>query len=388
MCKKNKILYLSRTSNLGGAEKTLLDLIKSLNKDAYYPIVVLPDSSGLLCKELKKLDIEVIIVRFPFLRVTYNIFLLIWYAIKLLLINFNFYFLLRKNDIKIVVCNSFQDSLFISIPVKVLNKKLVIYVKNILDKNWKKYIRTKICELFSDIIIAVSSKAAEDFNLFSRRKSTVKIIYDGIDIKEFKGNFNRINILKKYPNYNNKYFSILNIGNLSELKGQYLLLESMLTNKLKDVDVQVLFLGDVNYKKDLIYKKKLIDLVHINKLNSKVFFLGYQKDVRSFIYNTDVLVHCPIIDDCFPRVILESLSFGKIVIATRTGGIPEIINDGINGFLCEISKEDLADKILFVYNNMKKLNFIRKNAEETIRKKFNFEAQIKETEKIYEELLN
>ena len=116
--------------------------------------------------------------------------------------------------------------------------------------------------------------------------------------------------------------------------------------------------------------------------------MGYQNNVKDFMLFSDLLVHCPTLDDCFPMVILESLSLGRLVVATSVGGIPEMIEDGVNGFLCKVDNEDLADKILYAYKNQNKLEHIKENATKTVKEKFTLERQFKKTEEVYYDLLS
>ncbi|NQT66638.1 MAG: glycosyltransferase family 4 protein [Actinobacteria bacterium] len=380
---RQKILYLSRTSVLGGAEISLLDLLKKINKQKYHPVVILPDREGLFFKELIENGIEVKIIRMAFLRKTYNVFLLFWFAINIFFVNFYFFFFLLKNNIEVVVCNSFQDSIFVSIPVKLLRRKQVIYIKNILDKKWKKYIRAKICDLFADKVIAISRANAKDFTYFSREKEKVAVIYDGIDIQKFRKDFSKENIYKKYGDTK---LRIINIGNLSELKGQKLLVEAICLPKIKRLDLKAFLIGGVNFRKDIKYKNDILELILKNNLEEKVYLLGFQKKIKDYIYYSDVLIHCPTIEEGLGMVVLEAFACGKVVTGTNIGGIPEMIKDKENGFLCKINKYDLAEKILYVYDNINKLESIRNNAIKTVKKDFGLDTKVKKTEKIYQSL--
>ena len=391
MIKKIKILYISRTSKFTGAENILLDIVNNLNKDIFYPIVVLPDSSGLFYEKLKQLNTNIFVIKMPFLRVTYNPFLWIWFFFSILIINFRFIFIFKKNMIDIVVCHTIQEAIYVFIPCKILRRKLIVCFKNILNKRWKKKIRAKFCEIFTDKIIAVSKKAAEDFTLFASKSyqndKMVKVIYDGIDYGKYMRNFEETNVLSKYFNKNDNDFLIINIGNLTELKGQLLLLEAITTKKLSSVSLRVLLIGEIYHKSDLAYKEKLINFIDENNLEEKVFLLGYQKDIRNFVNSSDVLVHCPVIDDALPRVILEAFCFKKVVIATRVGGIPEMVIDNKNGFLCKVDKNDLASKIFYVYKNIKKLSLVKNMAINTAKEDFSLKNQMVEVEKVYKEVL-
>ena len=160
-------------------------------------------------------------------------------------------------------------------------------------------------------------------------------------------------------------------------------MEAVAGEEFKDIDLKVFFIGEANFKKDQDYKKSIEEFIKNNNLNDKVFFLGFKKNINDYINHCDLLVHCPVLDEGFGLVIIEAFCLGKVVVATRTGGIPEIIEDGVNGFLCRIDKDDLANKILYVYNNQNKLGNIRNNAVKTIREKFTLIDQIRKTEKIY-----
>jgi len=388
--KRHNILFLSRTSILGGAQKTLLEIMKRLDKRIFNPILILPDKNGPFYTEALKHDLEIKIVRMPFLKVTYNPLKLFIFIIKIFQINIMFFSYIKKLNIKIIICNLFQESLYIGFAARALKRKRIIYIKGILDKKWKKVVRSKVCDLFADKIIAVSQKAGDDVAKYLRNTDKVMVIHEGIE-KDFTNiKFSKEIFLSNHPNLNFKDndFIILNIGNISELKGQHLLLESAATKILENTNIKFMFLGEVWFKKDLKYKNYLLNFVKQNNLDNKVFFMGYQNNVKDFMLFSDLLVHCPTLDDCFPMVILESLSLGRLVVATSVGGIPEMVEDGVNGFLCKVDKEDLANKILYVYNNQNKLGYIRDNAAKTVKEKFTLEKQFKKTEEAYYDLLS
>jgi glycosyltransferase involved in cell wall biosynthesis len=278
----------------------------------------------------------------------------------------------------------------VSFPVKILNRKLIICFKNILDSEWKKKLRAGFCNIFANSIIAVSEKALEDYTLFTSKnrsaRKLISVIHDGIDCREFKKNFKEIDVMSKYRD-DGKEFIILNIGNLTELKGQILLLEAASSEKIKDLNIRILLLGDVYHKSEMVYKERIKKYIYENNLEKKVFMPGYQPDIESYLNLADVLVHCPIKEDAFPRVILEAFCFSRIVIATKIGGIPEMIKDNYNGFLCEVNKDKLADRILYVYSNKNKLNHIGENALKSVKENFNVDGQVIETEKIYKKVL-
>lgn len=383
---KINIAYISRTSNLTGAEKITLDLVKALNKDKFKPIVFLPDNKGVFYDELTSSGIDTRIIEMPFLRITYNPFSLMKFFINIIVLNRKFKKIFENENIKIVSCNTIHEALFIFRAVSFLKLKLIICFKNILDKKWKKKIRAKFCSKFAARIIAVSKKAELDYTWFTNsKKENSVVINDSIDYKDYLNGFKSFEI--NYPGKNNLDFIIVNIGSIQELKGQLMLLQAINSDILKNYQIKVFLVGEIYHKNDTPYKLKIIDFIKENALENKVFMPGYQKDVRNYLSFSDLFVHCPVIDDAFPRVILEAFCLGKITLATRTGGIPEMIEDGFNGYLSEIDKNHLAEKIEFIYKNRDKLSMIKENALNSVKDKFSLKTQVRQTEDIYFEIL-
>jgi glycosyltransferase involved in cell wall biosynthesis len=86
--------------------------------------------------------------------------------------------------------------------------------------------------------------------------------------------------------------------------------------------------------------------VRSRNLDGKVFLAGYVEDVSLVYKASDILVH-PSFYDNIPISIIEALSAGRPVIASRVGGIPEIIADGRNGTLFDAgSAGQLAESML------------------------------------------
>lgn len=386
--KKINIAYISRTSNLTGAEKITLDIARSLNKNHFKPVIFLPDNQGAFYDALILSGIEARITDMPFLRVTCNPFLLIKFFLKIISLNKRFIQIFKKESIDIVSCNTIHEALFVFKAVRYLKLKLIVCFKNILDKKWKKKIRARFCSAFADKILAVSEKAEKDYTHFINneiKKSKSLVVNDCIDYEDYKKDFTESAL--DYPGKDKSDFIIINVGSIQELKGQLLLLRAANNPSLKEFNIKIFLIGDIYHKNDLPYKEKILQYIKDNELTDRVFLAGYQKDVRNYFYNADLFIHCPIIDDAFPRAILEAFCFKKICIGTRTGGIPEIIEDGFNGFLCEINEKHLAEKIAYVYKNKNDLKQIQENALFSVQNKFSLKRQVEETEKIYIEVL-
>ncbi len=91
--------------------------------------------------------------------------------------------------------------------------------------------------------------------------------------------------------------------------------------------------------------EKVKDKIGRLGLEKKIYAPGFVEDVRPFLLRTDV-VTIPSRIEGIPIILMEALAMGIPVVASRVGGIPSVINDGQNGFLCEPGDVDgFAEKI-------------------------------------------
>ena len=129
--------------------------------------------------------------------------------------------------------------------------------------------------------------------------------------------------------------------------------------------------GPLENHKD--YYESVQNYVRVHQLEAMVRFLGVRKDVAYLFSSSDLAIHVPIHEDPFPGVVLEAMLCGKAVIGSKSGGIPEIIDDGKNGIL--IPKNDpeaLADRLIYLKSHPKALQQLQQNAPDAIRRKFSF----------------
>ncbi|MPW37518.1 glycosyltransferase family 4 protein [Vibrio sp. B1Z05] len=106
-------------------------------------------------------------------------------------------------------------------------------------------------------------------------------------------------------------------------------------------EIQFVFLGDGRMKATLELQAS-----HL----SNVCFVGKQSNMGDWFSAADLMIH-PAYSEGLGSVILEALHCHLPVIATRAGGIPDIIDDGINGFLVDIGDaKSLAEKVQLVLN--------------------------------------
>jgi glycosyltransferase involved in cell wall biosynthesis len=122
-------------------------------------------------------------------------------------------------------------------------------------------------------------------------------------------------------------------------------------------------------------------------INNRVIFTGFRQDMPEMYSIMDIFVLSSVYEGC-SRVILETMASGKPIVATNSGGTPEIVKDGVNGFLIEPENpKELADKIAFLINNITTAKKMGETGRKTIEENFSIEKNVHQIEKIYLELI-
>lgn len=115
---------------------------------------------------------------------------------------------------------------------------------------------------------------------------------------------------------------------LAEWKGQAVLLEAL----TRLPEVQAILVGGPLFGEEA-YEAKLRSIIATKGLETRVRMLGARSDVQVLMVATDVAVHASVAPEPFGRVIVEAMLAGTPVIATRGGGVGEVVEAGETGLL-------------------------------------------------------
>jgi glycosyltransferase involved in cell wall biosynthesis len=123
-------------------------------------------------------------------------------------------------------------------------------------------------------------------------------------------------------------------------------------------------------------------------LRGKIRFLGFRRDIQDIFRAMDMLI-LPSHSEGLPNVVLEAFSFGKAVVATAVGGVPELVEHGQNGILVlPGDSKSLAEAIIKCVEDRAMRESFGKAARNTTRSRFNFEDQARKLESIYCDILS
>jgi N-acetyl-alpha-D-glucosaminyl L-malate synthase BshA len=145
-------------------------------------------------------------------------------------------------------------------------------------------------------------------------------------------------------------------------------------------DAKLMLIGDGPERHRI---ERLIDQMDLRR---NITLTGYRSDVPELLRCADTLV-LPSETESAPLTILEAMSTGLPVIATRVGGVPEIIEDGRTGFLVPLKHpEDIAEKILELHGDRDKLRRMGAAARQAILERYSTEKVVQQYLDVYEQV--
>jgi glycosyltransferase involved in cell wall biosynthesis len=170
-------------------------------------------------------------------------------------------------------------------------------------------------------------------------------------------------------------------GRMSPEKGHRDLIQAIALMGEHAARCYFLFCGDGSCKAQLEKQAQALNL------EDRIRFAGFRKDIQDIFQAMDMLI-LPSHSEGLPNVVLEAFSFGKAVVATSAGGVPELVENGKSGIL--VPPKDpklLAAAITKCAEDAALRKALGIAARDTTRLRFNFADQAKRLESIYAEIL-
>ena len=223
----------------------------------------------------------------------------------------------------------------------------------------------------------IAQRMVEDFGVPQER---IRLIPRGVDLEEFK--FWRKPKDKKQKGH---IFTIGVVGRLSPIKGHKYFLQALAKVIRVLPMVRALIVGDASCGKEK-YKEELKMLTRRLSLDRYVEFMGHQSNVPRVLSRLDVLVLPTVTQEAFGRVLIEAGACGVPVIATRVGGVVDIIEDGVNGILVAPGDPaDLASGLISLFKEPALRRRLVLAARTNVKENFTLKQMAEKTIAVYEE---
>ncbi|MCY4403371.1 MAG: glycosyltransferase family 4 protein [Candidatus Poribacteria bacterium] len=395
---KYNILYLDSGSGIGGGQRSLLLLLKMLDKERWTPYVGCLGNSP-FASEVGKTDAHVVPLTLP--EAHNKTDKVQRFTIQDLLNDFRqlrvigqLHKAVRQHRIALIHANSLSVALLGGVVAKwnripILMHKRYATSYGILDK---------ICEKLLQRVILVSEATRWDFA--SETKQT--LIYNGVDLDAFQATQAEVETLRTelfsgqngsgHGGENSKTRLVVGVvTRITPEKGIHFLVKAMA--KLKEsvlsnsADVKLLIVGGPYFQKDYEYMASLKQETTDLGVADSVIFTGFLSDTRVVTSLLDIVLVPSIIPEACPRTIIEAMAVGKPVIATPLGGSKELVTSETGILVSPENAEEIASAITELATNQDRLVRMGKAARQRAEQLFSCQKNTILTETVYTELL-
>lgn len=231
----------------------------------------------------------------------------------------------------------------------------------------------------SDVVTAVSKALVDQTYALINPDKQIETVYNFIDDRVYQKSDARL--LKSEFEISEDEKVIIHVSNFRPVKRVQDVVKSFA--KIASVmPAKLLLVGD-GPEMTIVCK-----LVREYGVEDQVIFLGKQESLEE-LYSISDLMLLLSEKESFGLVALEAMACGVPCVGTNVGGVPEVINNGINGFICEVGDiEDISNKALAILNDKSLHQQFSNQSIETAKTKFKADQIVEQYEQIYFNLLN
>lgn len=358
-----KILHLVLNLNYGGLEKFVIELSHSFSNEIDTTIVCL-EEAGALANCANNLDI-ISLNEPPGLKFK-SIF-----RIKEIVKNNNIQMIHTHNE----AAHFYGSVAGILCGVPVVHTRHGRYLHN----NRKMILLNILSSFLSSKIIGVSediTKLIKHSEYIPQKK--IMTILNGVDTDKFCPSKNEKKINSQQPNLS---FCIGNIARLVEVKDHKNLINSCVKLIDSNKKFKLIVVGDGPLR---IKLEKEVEKLNIQNY---VKFMGSRNDISELLKGFDIFVLSSI-SEGISITLLEAMASGLPVVATNVGGNPEVVVDGVTGYLVPPENPDLLAEKLEILLGDSGLRFqLGQAGRERVLQKFSIKKTAQEYEKLYSDLV-
>lgn len=348
---------------IGGGEHSFVELLTNL-PSLWRPIALVPENRG-LAKTLRTSGVDCQIVPMVSLRP--------WLAHRFVQSILLIHKLIQNTGASIVYANTSRAALYGGIAGKLTRTPVIWHCR----VGWKDPCMDRILCWIADMIIANSNATAMRFD--ATCGAELAIVHNGIDIKRF-GKIRR----SSFPMLNHGVDVLLVVARASPWKRHELAIDSFERIAGNHCNLHLVFVGGAD-----TYHPYLWDALKRRTDQSfycdRIHWIGHVDDPSPW-YKVARIFLLPSQNEPFGRVIVEAMAAGLPVVANQGGGVPEIVRDGVEGFLVTTGNvAEMASAIERILADGQLWERLSKNAKHRARS-FSLEKHISAMARIFDEI--
>ena len=315
---RKKILQLVEDLNIGGLERVVQCIVMALDRDRYDVSVWCLARGGAIADELKRKGIPVEILE---LRSYHNPVNVLRLARRM-----------RREGFHLIHTHGYFAGTFGRLAAAIAKVPVVIHHVHTVHTNLhsRHHRIERILSSGTSRIICVSGAVRENLStVLGIQSSKTCVIYNAAPCRADTCSQAEIDSVRAAMGIRPGDRVITEVASLSDNKGQAVLMEAFHRIAANHERSRLVFVGDGSRR------KRLEEQARGHGLASRVVFAGVRKDVRPVLRLTDVLVLPTIEREGLSVALVEGLCAGIPLVGSRLGGIPEVVEDGVNGVLVE-----------------------------------------------------
>lgn len=385
----SNILFIDHTAELGGGEIALLDLVRNLDTSRFHPIVLL-GSQGPLVDRLEKAGIETHVMPMgdrvintrkgtlglrALLRIK-DLGSVARYALRVSRF-------IRDHDVQLVHTNSLKADLIGGVAARVARRPLIWHIRDRIEPDYLPrpavWIMRTLSRVVPHCVVANSNATLETLHLPARKRSDT--VYSGLDLAPYTA------LRPEAPDSLKTAPVIGLIGRISPWKGQKVFLEAAAIVRRTFPEAQFKIIGAALFQEH-DFEVEIRSLASRLGLDDCVEFTGFCSDIPAIIANLTILVHASTSAEPFGQVVVQGMASGKPVVATRGGGVPEIVVDGVTGLLVPMGDAiKMAEAIERLLNDPEAAEEMGMRGRERVKERFTIFHTARKVEDIYNRML-
>lgn len=264
-------------------------------------------------------------------------------ALKRIIFALRLFVILKKLKPDIFHINLYRDTDWLDIKVAKLCKiKTIVHVRSLLSQVNITYDKIKN----ADLVLTTSEFVKKEVLTVNPILNTVSI-YDPLDINPISKKLTKVDFLKKM-NIDYECYVISSVGILDQRKGHDTAINSIAKFKTGDLKIILLIVGGDIVKNELEFKR-LNKLANDQGLHENVFFLDHVSNIDEIYQQSDLVFALSGDGEAFGRVPLEAALYERVVIGTKRGATPEIIEHNKTGYLVDPNNPEEVSEIVNYY---------------------------------------
>lgn len=389
-------MYVDHTARIGGGEVALANLVAHLDRGVVDPVVVLFED-GPLYKRIAANAETVILPLSPSVGQTSKdklglgkLFDLktVWLTMMQI---YRLARLTRKMRIDLIHTNSLKADIIGGLAGRLAGVPVIWHVRDRIEDDYLPPRVVRMFRLLSRLIpkyvIANSVPTLATLKLPAWKRSSA--IGSGVDLTELSPLPEQMVEASGDEGVSAARGPRIGlVGRISPWKGQHIFLKAAAEVLQQHPEARFEIIGAALFAEQ-DYEASLHDLCRELQIEYAINFVGFVNDVQAYVAGLTFLVHASTTGEPFGQVIVEAMGVGKPVVATRGGGVVDIVVDGETGILVPMGEvHPMAEAIQFLLDHPHAGSEMGARGRERVLANFTIQRTAKMVQKVYEEVLS